>query len=178
MKRMLTKQIVKKELHNICLHDAVKYSTGLLICVAYLVLYRFQPQLSIYQPAGIVWWLSPIYGLIMVTCAVHLYKTFRVYRLTKHNQMAISTDVLVDKRKKAHLSRSRGRHYIYTFLFDKAAEYKLETHIWNLSKPYPMGNEQYYDTAKIDDGFYVVNVGQKTVLAYPQRLFAWNKADN
>lgn len=178
MKRTLTKQVVKRELKNIYIHDAVKYGIGLLICVAYLVLYRFQPQLSIYQPAGIVWWLSPVYFFLIATCAVHLYKTFQAYRLIKHNKITITTDVMVDKRKKAHISRSRGHHYTYVFLFEKAKEYKRKEHIFNISNPYPMDNEQYYNTSQTGDAFYIVSVGQKTLLAYPLRLFALDKNDD
>ena len=102
-KEILTKYIIKTELNKIYLHDVIKYGILMLLCVAYLVLYFFKPQLSIYNPKGIVWMLSPLYVYIIAMSVINLYKTFKAYYLTQNNKIDITTDVLVDKHKKTHL---------------------------------------------------------------------------
>lgn len=107
---------------------------------------------------------------------MNLYKTFKAYHLTQNNKIDIVTDVLVDKYKKAQLSRYRGYHYTYTFLFEKSGEYKLKKHILTISNPYYIDNEQLYDISQIDDKFYVVGVGkQKNILAYNNNLFEFKE---
>lgn len=172
IKETLTKEIIKNELKKIYLHDAIKYGVLLLLCVAYLVLYFLKPQLSIYNPKGIVWMLSPLYVYFIVISVMNLYKTFKAYHLTQNNKIDIVTDVLVDKRKKTQLSRYRGYHHTYTFIFEKTGEYKLKKHILTISNPYHIDNEQLYDISQIDDKFYVVGVGnQKNILAYNKNFF-------
>ena len=171
-KKTLTKDIIKTELNKIYLHDVIKYGLLLLLCVAYLVLYFFKPQLSIYNPKGIVWILSPLYVYIIAISVMNLYKTFKAYHLTQNNYIDIVTDVLVDKRKKAQLSRYRGYHHTYTFIFEKSGKYKLKKHILTISNPYHIDNEQLYDISQMNDKFYVVSVGnQKNILTYNNKLF-------
>ena len=176
IKETLTKDIIKTELNKIYLHDVIKYGMLMLLCAAYLVLYFFKPQLSIYNPKGIVWMLSPLYVYIIAMSAINLYKTFKAYYLTKNNKIDIITDVLVDKHKKAQLSRYRGYHHTYTFLFEKSGEYKLKKHILIISNPYHIDNERLYNMSQIDDEFYVVGVGkQKNLLAYNKQLFEFKE---
>ena len=156
MKKTLTKDIIKTELNKIYLHDVIKYGVLLLLCVAYLVLYFFKPQLSIYNPKGIFWMLSPLYVFIIVMSVINLYKIFKAYPLTQNNKIDIVFDVLVDKRKKAKFSRYRRYHHTYTFIFDKTGEYKLKKHILTISNPYHIDNEQLYDISQIHDKFFVV----------------------
>ena len=175
IKETLTKDIIKTELNKIYLHDVIKYGILMLLCVAYLVLYFFKPQLSIYNPKGIVWMLSPLYVYIIAMSVINLYKTFKAY-LTKNNKIDIITDVLIDKHKKAQLSRYRGYHHTYTFLFEKSGEYKLKKHILTISNPYHIDNERLYNMSQIDDEFYVVGVGkQKNLLAYNKPLFEFKE---
>ena len=176
IKEILTKYIIKTELNKIYLHDVIKYGILMLLCVAYLVLYFFKPQLSIYNPKGIVWMLSPLYVYIIAMSVINLYKTFKAYYLTKNNKIDIITDVLIDKHKKAQLSRYRGYHHTYTFLFEKSGEYKLKKHILTISNPYHIDNERLYNMSQIDDEFYVVGVGkQKNLLAYNKPLFEFKE---
>lgn len=42
--------------------------------------------------------------------------------------------------KKAQLSRYRGYHHTYTFLFEKSVEYKLKKHILTILNPYHIDN--------------------------------------
>ena len=172
MKKTLTKDVIKTELNKIYLHDVIKYGALLLLCVAYLVLYFLKSQLSIYNPKGIVWMLSPLYVFMIAISVMNLYKTFKAYHLTQNDRIDIVTDALVDKRKKVQLSRYRGHHHTYAFIFEKTGEYKLKKHILTISNPYDMNNEQLYDISQIDDKFYVVGVGnQKNILAYNKKLF-------
>ena len=172
MKKTLTKDVIKTELNKMYLHDVIKYGALLLLCVAYLVLYHFKPQLSIYNPKSIVWLLSPLYVYLIITSVMNLCKTFKEYHLTQNNKIDIITDVLVDKNKKAQLSRYRGYHHTYTFLFEKSGEHKIKKHILTISNPYDMNNEQLYDISQIDDEFYVVSVGKhKNMLAYNKNFF-------
>ena len=179
IKETLTKDIIKTELNKVYLHDVIKYGILLLLCVAYLVLYFFKPQLSIYNPKGIVLMLSPLYVYIVVISVINLYKTFKAYHLTQNNKIDIVLDVLVDKSKKAQFSRYRGHRHTYTFLFEKSGEYKIKKHILTISNPYHIDNERLYDISQIDDKFYVVGVGKhKNILAYNKKLFElkeyWN----
>lgn len=172
----LTKDIIKRELKKIYLHDVIKYGVGILLCVAYLVFYFLKPQLSIYNPKGIVWMLSPLYVYIIAMSVINLYKTFKAYYLTKNNKIDIITDVLVDKRKKAQFSRYREHRYTYIFIFEKSGEYKLKEHILNISNPYHMDNEKLYDISQIGNKFYVVSVGkQKNILAFNNKFFNLEK---
>ena len=172
MKKTLTKDIIIAELKKIYLHDVIMYFSLLMLCVAYLVLYFLKPQLIIYSPKGIVWVLSPLYVYIIAMSVINLYKTFKAYYLTQNNKIDITTDVLVDKHKKAQLSRYRGYHHTYTFLFEKSGEYKIKKQILTISNPYNMSNEQLYNISQIEDKFYVVGVGkQKNILAYNHKLF-------
>lgn len=172
-KKALTKGIIKTELNKIYLHDVIKNGVLILLCVAYLVLYFLKPQLmSIYNTKGIVWVLCPLHVYIIAISVINLYKTFRAYHLTQNNKIDVSTDVLVDKNKKAQLSKYRGYHHTYTFVFEKSGEYKLKKHILAISNPYQIDNEQLYDISQTDDKFYVVGVGkQKNILAYNKKLF-------
>ena len=176
IKETLTKDIIKTELNKIYLHDVIKYGMLMLLCAAYLVLYFFKPQLSIYNPKGIVWMLSPLYVYIIAMSVINLYKIFKAYYLTQNNKIDITTDVLVDKHKKTQLSRYRGYHHTYTFLFEKSGEYKLKKHILTISNPYHIDNERLYNMSQIDDEFYVVGVGkQKNILAYNKQLFEFKE---
>lgn len=176
IKETLTKDIIKTELNKIYLHDVIKYGMLMLLCAAYLVLYFFKPQLSIYNPKGIVWMLSPLYVYIIAMSVINLYKTFKAYCLTQNNKIDITTDVLVDKHKKTQLSRYQGYHHTYTFLFEKSGEYKLKKHILTISNPYHIDNERLYNMSQIDDEFYVVGVGkQKNILAYNKQLFEFKE---
>lgn len=172
-KKALTKDIIKTELNKIYLHDVIAYGMLLLLSVAYLVLYFLKPQLmSIYNPKGIVWMLCPLYVYIIAISVINLYKTFKAYHLTQNNKIDVITDVLIDKNKKAQLSKYRGYHHTYTFIFEKSGKYKLKKHILTNSNPYDMDNERLYDISQIDDKFYVVGVGkQKNILAYNKKLF-------
>ena len=171
--------MIKTELNKIYLHDVIKYDVLLLFCVAYLVLYFFKPQLSIYNPKGIVWMLSPLYICIIAISIMKLYKTYKAYYLTQNNKIDITTDVLVDKSKKAQLSRYQGYHHTYTFLFEKSGEYKLKKHILTISNPYHIDNEKLYNMSQIDDEFYVVGVGKlKNILAYSKQLFEFSSHKN
>lgn len=171
-KKVLNRNIIKTELKKIYLHDAIKYCSLFLLCVVYVTLYFFEPQLSVYNPKGIVWMLSPLYVFIIAISVINLYKTFNAYRLTKNNKIDIVTDALVDKRKKAQLSRYRGYHHTYTFLFEKSGKYILKKQLITISNPYDIDDEQLYEISQIDDKFYVVSVGRyKNILAYNSKLF-------
>lgn len=176
LKKTLTKDIIKTELNKIYLHDVIKYGILILLCATYLVQYFFKPQLSIYNPKGIVWMLSPLYVYIIAISVINLYKIFKAYYLTKNNKIDIITDVLVDKLKKAQLSRYRGYHHTYIFLFEKSGEYKLKKHILAISNPYHIDNDRLYNMSQIDDKFYVVGVGkQGNILAYNKQLFEFKE---
>lgn len=170
IKKTLTKDIIKNELKKLYLHDVIKYGVGLLLCVAFFVIYLFKPQL--YSPKITFWLVSPLIVYCIAVSLMHLYKTFKAYYLTRHDIIDVITDVLVDKSKKAQLSRFRGYHYTYTFLFEKSGEHKIKKHILTISNPYNMDNDQLYDLSQIDDEFYIVGVGkQKVILAYNKKLF-------
>ena len=172
MKTVITIDIIKTELKKIYLHDIIRYGAILLLCVAYLVLYFFKPQLSIYNPQIFVLLLCPLFVFLIVFSIINLYKTFKACFLTRNNKIDIVTDVLVDKRKKAQLSRYKGYHHTYTFIFEKSQEYNLEKRIIDVSNPYNIDNEQLYETSEIYDKFYIVSVGkQESILAYNQRFF-------
>ena len=172
MKTLITIDIIKTELKKIYLHDIIRYGAILLLCVTYLVLYFFKPQLSIYNPKIFVLLLCPLFVYLIVFSIINLYKTIKACFLTRNNKIDIITDVLVDKRKKAQLSRYKGYHHTYTFIFEKSQEYNLEKRIIDVSNPYNMDNEQLYEASEIYDKFYIVSVGkQKSILAYNQRFF-------
>ncbi len=174
--KTITKSTIKVELKKIYLHDVIKYCVLMLLCVAYLLLYFLKPQLSIYNPKGIVWMLSPLYIYIIFVSVMNLYKTFKACHLIQNNKIDIVIDVLVDKSKKAQFSKYRGYNHTYTFIFEKSGEYKLKKRILNISNPYNMSNEQLYDVSQIHDKFYVVGVGkQKNILAYNNNLFKFKE---
>ena len=131
------------------------------------MLYLFKSQL--YSPKITFWLVSPLIVYCIAVSLMHLYKTFKAYDLTQNNKIDIVTDVLVNKSKKTQLSRFRGYHYTYTFLFEKSGEHKIKKHILTISNPYNMDNDQLYDLSQIDDEFYIVGVGKQNV------IFAYNK---
>lgn len=170
--KTLTKDIIKKELNKIYLHDVIKHGVVLLLCVAYLVFYFLKPQLRIYKPEYIVWLFSPIYVCFIVISLINLYKTFNAYVLTKNDKIDIVRDVLLSKSKKAQFSKYRGYNYTYLFHFEKSGVCKIKKRILAITNPYGMENEQLYNISQIDDKFYVVSVGkQKNILAYNMKLF-------
>ncbi len=176
MKERLTKNIIKTELKKIYLHDVINYGFLLLLSVAYLVFYHFKPQLSIYNPKSVVLLLSPIYIYAIVVGIINFFKIFKAYCLTRNNEINIVTDILVDKSKKANLSRYRGFRYTYTLIFEKSGEYKLKKHLLKISNPYGMNNERLYNTSRINDEFYIVSVGKwKNILAYNKELFEFKE---
>ena len=170
--KTLTKDIIKKELNKIYLHDVIEQGVILLLCVAYLVFYFLKPQLRIYRPESIVWLFSPIYVCFSVISVIKLYKTFNAYTLTKKGEIEIVKDVLLNKSKKSQFSKYRGYNYTYIFHFEKSGVCKIKKRILAIVNPYGMENEQLYNISQIDDKFYVVSVGKKkNILAYNMKLF-------
>ena len=170
--KTLTKDIIKKELNKIYLHDVIEQGIILLLCVAYLVFYFLKPQLRIYRPESIVWLFSPIYVCFSVISVINLYKTFNAYTLTKKGEIEIVKDVLLNKSKKAQFSKYRGYNHTYIFNFEKSGVCKIKKRILAIVNHYGMENEQLYNISQIDDQFYVVSVGKKkNILAYNMKLF-------
>lgn len=170
--KTLTKDIIKKELNKIYLHDVIEQGIILLLCVAYLVFYFLKPQLRIYRPESIVWLFSPIYVCFSVISVIKVYKTFNAYTLTKKGEIEIVKDVLLNKSKKSQFGKYRGYNYTYIFHFEKSGKYILKKQLITISNPYDIDDEQLYEISQIDDKFYVVSVGRyKNILAYNSKLF-------
>lgn len=179
MKKTITKDIIVTELTKIYLHNVIKYFLLLILCLAYLVFYFIYPESNIYNPVSIVLLLSPLYTVLIILSVINLYKTFKAYLLTKNNKIDIITDVLVKKSKKSHLSRYRGFHHTYTFIFEKSGVYNVKKHILAISNPYDIDNEQLYNISRLDDNFYIVSVGAwKNILAYNHKLFEYKDVLN
>ena len=169
IKETLTKDTIKAELRKKYLHDAIKYGVGLLLCIAFFVIYLFKPQL--YSLKITFWLVSPLIVYCIAVSLMYLYKTFKAHYLTRHDKIDVITDVLVDKSKKAQLSRHRSYH-TYIFFFEKTGKYKIKADIFSVSNPYNMDNDQLYDLSQIDDEFYIIGVGkQKVILAYNKKFF-------
>lgn len=171
-KIILTTNVIKNELKKIYLHDVIKYVTLLFICLIYLVLYHFKPQLKIYNPNSVILLVSPLYIYIFLISAKNLYKVLKAYSLTKNDKFEIKTDVLINKSKKSNFSKVRGYHYTYKFIFELSGEYKIQKQLLNIYNPYIINNDELYNLSNIDDEFYIVSVGNwQNILVYNKKFF-------
>ncbi len=171
-KTTLTTKTIKNELKKIYLHDIIKYGVLLFVCSIYIVLYHFKPQLNIYYPKNMFLLMSPLYIYILLMSIKNLYKVIKAHFLTKHDKFEIKTDILIGKSKKSNLSKVRGHHYTYKFIFELSGEYKTKKQLLNIFNPYVINNEELYTLSNIYDEFYVVSVGKwQNILAYNKNFF-------
>ncbi len=171
MKHKITNDTIKAELKKIFIHDIIKYSLLFVLCVSYFTLYFLNPQSNLYNQRIIFLLMIPLIIYFMVLSIIYFLKAIKGYNLVKNNNFDIITDVLVDKTKKASLSRYKGYHYTYTFIFEKTGVFKIEKKIFDVSNPYVMNNEKFYESSEVYDEFYVVSVARKNMLAYNSKYF-------
>ncbi len=173
-KEILTTQIIEKDLKK-------QYSNTLLGGLIFLPFYVLMAALFVFLlilfinviiPNKII--LNIISAVLYVILGLIYVQAFsssiRERIKVGKGKFEILDDWVVDKLPARH---GRYSHRPNTLVFARSGEYGIVRDLnYEWSDLYCMSNESVYNSAKIDDGFYVISVGKKKcVLAYNKKMF-------